>query len=139
MKVINKSGRSLGLPLGETTVLKPGEERTVDAVERAMLEEHPLSSPWLYKGLIAFDDAPVKKHKRPVAHTRVERDHDEIPPEVPKEGVVIYHTGGGWYRVYVWGLSVMDPDKKVRKAEAEAIAADYLPDECDVAEWAERA
>ena len=110
IKLTNASKRQIGVPMPlEFTTVNPGESLVMSRTEMDHLARKAQVAQWLHLGMLTVE--PASKQEAP-----------EPTPEEP-EGVEIIHHGGGWYTVEVAGIQVTDG--KIRKGDAEEVAADY--------------
>lgn len=68
MRLVNRSGRSRGIPGNPAIVLHPGESAQISAEDAQRLQANATTKEWLDKGLVAIleDEAskPVNKRVR---------------------------------------------------------------------------
>jgi len=131
--ITNKGRRRLGVPGRPALILDPNQSAQIDESQLDALRRNRTVARWLEAGVLVLSNeagvaekpAPMPK-VRPGARVVAERDkrvEAVLPEGVTGTGAEIYQAGGGWYEVYVNGFKVTD--KKVRKDEAETIAAEY--------------
>jgi hypothetical protein len=110
--LINRGSREYGLPGNthfETVVLSLSKTVEVTDEHFAALRVYPDTARLLASGTILAEHTPDEPY--------------EEPPSAPIGEVEMFHQGGGWWHVYVGDVCVTD--KKVKKARAEEIMAEY--------------
>jgi len=138
-QLTNMGTRRLGIAGRHALILNPRESAQVTDAQVTEMKKNRTTARWLEAGVLVLtgDDGnievhvPIQRQKRSPAIAvrkipRVDRDKREeavLPEGVEGEGVEHHHAGGGWWDVYVNGFKVTD--RKVRKDEAESIAAEY--------------
>ena len=131
--LVSKAARRLGIPGRPALIISPGERVPVGKKQIESMQRNSTVSRWLQHGLLVIVDSDGKeleppKRVRPPS-TGLTRSKDDKRTETPLpegltgEGAEMLHTGSGWWQVYVNGFQVTT--KKVRKEEAESIAAEY--------------
>ena len=116
MKLTNESKRERGIPLAqELRVVKPGQSITITDEDRDHMLRFPMVNNWLDRGEISITGGKGKNDPK----QRV----SELPEDITGTGFEIAKFGGGWCMPYMNGEPVTD--RRVRKAEAEAMAKDY--------------
>lgn len=119
MKTItNKAQRRLGLPGRPALILNPGESKEITDQDFELITSNRTAARWIERGII--DVGGKVKETKPQEQTR---EKEVIPEGLTGKGFEILNEGGGWYSAWVNGFKVTD--KKVRKADAEALEADY--------------
>lgn len=104
MRIINKTGRRLGIGGPPSIILEAGSSALVDDEHYRAIYGRKQFKDWLEHGLVEVEEAHKEKPPKPI-------------------GVDIVHRGGGWYRVHVNGVDVSQENQ--RKADAEALAGNY--------------
>lgn len=140
-KVTNNAGRRIGVPIRQAFILNAGESRNVTDGELAQMENNRTISRWMETGILSIasslGEAPVdgreikqpapkperKPQREKAAPPPKEESREELPEGITGVGVEREVFGGGWQHLWVNGFRVTD--KKVRTAEADAMAADY--------------
>lgn len=120
IKLKNNVKRALGIPCAHGfIVVQAGEVVEIGKDDLVAIKKNKTASGWLHAGLISTGDEVVKEEPNIP-------DNDKNPepdPPKPTGEPVIDHVGGGWYTVSVSGIEVSQG--KLRKADAEALAAQY--------------
>ncbi|MGH8034021.1 MAG: hypothetical protein ACREO9_02260 [Lysobacterales bacterium] len=102
-----------------------GETLNISPAQYFAMCESKIACRWVETGVLLVTDAPQPwkqpELKRPAVEDQV--NANQLPAELTGEGVEQFHTGGGWWDVYVNGFKVTI--EKVRKAEAQQIAEEY--------------
>lgn len=138
MKTLTNTGRRrLGIPGRPALILNPNQGEPVTDEQIETFCKNRTVVRWLDSGVLKLTDgteevevehvkvAP-KPQRRSGLRKQLKRDARtpvKLPEGVEGEGVEKHHAGGGWWNVYVNGFQVTD--RKVRKDEAESIAAEY--------------
>jgi len=119
MKLKNNTGRERILhgPVEMYTLPARGE---ISITERELidLKRHGNTKNWLHKGYITVEEGEPEPKPEPKPG-----GGPDLPEGVTGEGTEVFHHGAGWYSVFVNGMPCTD--KRLRKDDAEAIAADY--------------
>lgn len=129
--VTNNGRRRIGVPVRQAFVLAVGETREITDKELAELESNNTAVRWIASGILSVrkGKASAKKAVEPDAPTKEEPEESpsdnlqDLPEGLTGEGIEYEVFGGGWCHLWVNGFRVTD--KKVRKSEAEEMAADY--------------
>jgi hypothetical protein len=120
----NNAGRAVGLPTARATRIPQGGSVDVSDADMELIKANKTCAIWLERGVLTVDGEDPKAGKE--AATEKAEDKEEKPEELP-DGVtgedVEVICAGGWCQVYVNGIDVIG--KKVRKEEAQKVAAEY--------------
>lgn len=120
MKLVNTSSRDMAIPTQiETTILKPNEFLVVSKTELEQLKRDSQIRNWLHRGMLSTQSGGNTEH----AADKPKEEKSDLPEGVTGKGVEIVEHKGGWFSVHVDGMPCTD--KKVRKDQADEIAADY--------------
>lgn len=129
IRLINKSGRALGLPCARypSIILEMDEEKVITDQHFDEVKVNKTVTRWINDGFVLVQQLSDPKpdgltvtvlKPKPETPVMAGVDDDYRPAQVK-----CISAGGGWWHVYVNDEKVTD--KAVRKAEAEKIATEY--------------